>query len=672
MRLQDRVRSLASNWRALGASPKVLRWIEHGYELDFRSYCPRFHGRHLKIQPHQRSEWEILLEQYQSNGALVEVDESQACYCSPAFLVGKFREGRRVGWRLIVDLRFLNTHLHDRSCRYETLAQLKGLIKKGSWLASIDLTDAYHHVGIAPEHQKFLCFGVKVPGAPVRYFQFSALPFGLKPAPLVFTKVARVLVRALRAPSGQLAEAVGEVHDLGEHWSHEEPISPYIDDFLLVAESFEACEALIAKAILCCGLLGFQWSSEKSVLTPTQCLQHLGLVIDTAAGVFTLSLQKRQALAKGARLVMMTVVQHARVCSKALVAKFCGLAASVQLALPSVPLYLRSLYDCLSQQQSWAHGVMVRLSHQAIKDLKFFLNIPEFAVGGALWPLTPEVELFTDSSDFGWGGVCTTTEQTARALWDLAESDWHINLKELTAIRYALLSLLETVKGKVVSLKIDSLVVFYQLRKWASTVPAAMVELRRLQELLLLHRIQLVPNWIPSTENLADHPSREVEKEDWRLCDEAFALICSKFGRPTCERFASMQNHHLPVYNSKDVDVFTAGVDAFEQTDWEQQFSYCNPPWSLLTKLVGFLSTLDRCHCLVVSPWWPRAAWFPPLARLAQQYMFLPPAPNLFAPASRFNRWGVGAPKWRVVVWHLRWNRGRSQQERLAVDWNWQ
>ena len=55
---------------------------------------------------------------------------------------------------------------------------------------SFDLKSGYHHVDIFPEHRKYLAFSWDFH---TRYFQLTALPFGLSSAPFIFTKLLKPL-----------------------------------------------------------------------------------------------------------------------------------------------------------------------------------------------------------------------------------------------------------------------------------------------------------------------------------------------------------------------------------------------------------------------------------------------------------------------------------------------
>lgn len=87
------------------------------------------------------------------------------------------------GWRAILDLKSLNRHIIYRQFKMQSLQTIHQCIRQGDLMASIDLTEAYLHIPIQPDHHKYLRFCHN--GRP---FQYKALPFGLSSAPRVFTK----------------------------------------------------------------------------------------------------------------------------------------------------------------------------------------------------------------------------------------------------------------------------------------------------------------------------------------------------------------------------------------------------------------------------------------------------------------------------------------------------
>ena len=70
---------------------------------------------------------------------------------------------------------------------------LKKLIDRSAWMTKLDIKDAYVHVPVAPEFQKFLAFLFNG-----RLFFFRALPFGLSTAPYLFSKMVAYPISLLR------------------------------------------------------------------------------------------------------------------------------------------------------------------------------------------------------------------------------------------------------------------------------------------------------------------------------------------------------------------------------------------------------------------------------------------------------------------------------------------
>lgn len=134
-----------------------------------------------------------------AKGAIVEIlDDSPGIY-SALFAIPKSTGG----YRPIVNLKPLNAFIVYEHFKMESFETAKTLVRKGDWLAKLDLKDAYLTVPFAVEHQKFLRFCLEG-----RRYQFSCLPFGLCSAPRIFSKIMKADVsffRKKRGPHGGLS-----------------------------------------------------------------------------------------------------------------------------------------------------------------------------------------------------------------------------------------------------------------------------------------------------------------------------------------------------------------------------------------------------------------------------------------------------------------------------------
>ncbi len=75
----------------------------------------------------------------------------------------------------------------------EDLRDLHKIAAHNDYMFSIDLKDGYFHIPIKPDHWKY--FGLRFEE---KVYLCTALPFGFAPAPVIFTKVVRVIVKHMR------------------------------------------------------------------------------------------------------------------------------------------------------------------------------------------------------------------------------------------------------------------------------------------------------------------------------------------------------------------------------------------------------------------------------------------------------------------------------------------
>ena len=197
--LSQSIRSRYGAWKAAGASSEVLSWIKFGVRCKWKRKPPsKFHqGASLTDRtPSQDTFWIKEKERLQAAGAWTTGGKGD--YVSKAFLVPKGDK-----WRLVVDLRHLNSFMDPSTCQFETLKKLRRLAKKNDYLFSFDLQDGFYGINIHKDYQKF--FTILVDG---EYIQFTALPMGWNWSPYIFVKVMKTFVQAMRSPNAPLSSEV--------------------------------------------------------------------------------------------------------------------------------------------------------------------------------------------------------------------------------------------------------------------------------------------------------------------------------------------------------------------------------------------------------------------------------------------------------------------------------
>ena len=139
-----------------------------------------------------------------------------------------------------------------------------------------------------------------------------------------------------------------------------------------------------------------------------------------------------------------------------LAARLAGLSLCVNLAFSGARLFAQGLYDSLKQRSSW-YG-KIRLSHQAIKDVKALAKFPSRWNGAPIWTPAASAKLITDASDVGWGAVAIKggkrIERQGR--WGTYMQRQHIMVRETAAARLGLREAGSLFAGEVVEVVVDN------------------------------------------------------------------------------------------------------------------------------------------------------------------------------------------------------------------------
>ena len=181
-------------WRSIGTPDFILSIIENGYKLLFISFPLPVKLRNNKsARLHADFVDQDVLELV--NSGRVRMVKEQPLAVNP-LSVSIQPCGKN---RLILDLRHVNKSLIKQSVKYEDWKIAMAYFAKDAYMFSFDLKSGYHHIEIAQEHQTFLQFSWRETDSVNEVFYvFTALPFGLSPAPYIFTKVLKPLEKYWR------------------------------------------------------------------------------------------------------------------------------------------------------------------------------------------------------------------------------------------------------------------------------------------------------------------------------------------------------------------------------------------------------------------------------------------------------------------------------------------
>ena len=323
----------------------------------------------------------------------------KAYHSEPEFISNVFtREKRDGSRRVILNLSALNPFIEYHHFKMDTIETVIGLMRSNCYMASLDLSKAYFSVPVATSDRCYLKFKWKK-----ELYQFLVLPNGLTSAPRIFMKVLKPVYAHLRQ-LGFIANG-------------------YIDDSFLMADSIATCSENVTVTKQLLESVGFSINFAKSMLIPSQKMEHLGFVLDSQTMTVSVTKDKQDKLIDKCHVVL----EH-RSPTIRLVAELIGIIVSSFTGAEYGPLHFRALEFEKSQALKEARGNFdgpICLSVTARSEILWwvddahspFRNIDHGNYGGFLT---------TDASKEGWGAVFSTLPDdqspiSAGGRWTLEE-----------------------------------------------------------------------------------------------------------------------------------------------------------------------------------------------------------------------------------------------------------
>jgi hypothetical protein len=213
-----------------------------------------------------------------------------------------------------------------------------------------------------------------------------------------------------------------------------------------------------------------------------------------------------------------------------------------------------------------------------------------------------------------------------------------INYLELWAAFLALRALASNMHSVHVLMRLDNTTAVAYINHMGGTKSHDCNELaKEIWEWCQEHDIWVSAAYLPGSQNVvADEKSRKFDDQnEWQLDRQVFHQLCTKFGTPKIDMFASRLNCQVEKFVAWHPDPDAVAVDAFT-LDWGQFDFYAFPPFCLLPRCLQKL-TVDQAEGLFVVPCWTTQPWFPKLVQLlVEPPVILPKIPLLVThPVSR-------------------------------------
>ena len=638
-RFHGRLRDRAPEWELMGASEDVLDMVQNGYKIDFGPpmveceakgcaahatdnslQCPRHrrgapseraavppapfacHKNHAGAVVH--SEWtERAVAELVKFGSVYECDAPPTAVL-PLNVEPKATQGR---FRLCHDLRHINACVRRCPFKMETLERMRGLLRRGRFGCSIDLSSSYYHLDICEEgtggdSTRWLGFALDTVdnegNTLTRYYRFCSLPFGLRSACSAFTLLMSTLVRHWRGAHGY--ELIG-----------------YLDDHAVFADTAEMVEAAARDMLSDLVRLGFVVNFEKSMLTASQCFKFLGIQLCLADGVFRVP---QCRLEKLTALILQIVAKQSA--SPRELYKVAGQVCSMTQArgTRSCSTYTRSLYtecfDAASGIADWDR--QSALSHAVLEELAFWYAMRDH---DGCQPMSQaefvaDKYFYTDASDFAVGAHEDKERHRVVCRVDLPKFLRKASsaARELFGVDECVASLIGSgriVAGDRVAIGTDAQCAAFGVLRGSSSKPVNHAMIKSILERAAAADVELAVFWIPREENQrADDISKIVDKHGFGIAGQEFERLSLAFGRHDVDGFASRRNTTCAAFVSRWPDARAEAVNAFHQ-DWEDgRRWWLFPPAPVVHRVVRKIACGGVVATLVV-PIDPTADWWP-------------------------------------------------------------
>ena len=468
------------------------------------------------------------------------------------------------------------------------------LVTEGSWLASVDICQAYHGLMIRPQDRDLLQFIL----AGKRY-RFRVLPNGLSSGPRLFTRIMKTVLAFLRVHYGII-------------------ISSYIDDTILIGSSPMEVSKAVTITVSLLQKLGFTINFSKSVLEPAQCLEYLGFTISTRTLSASIPEPKADSLVDFCKDVLFSPKVRIRS-----LATLIGKMVATSPGNDWAKAYTSYLQIDKTRALRRSSGQFDKMTHL----FQFWINSIHGANKSyAKRPVSHVV--YTDASLTGWGNYDQTTGSKYGEQWELDfATNTHINVLELQAVFLALKHLGHRVSQAHIQLFVDNTTTLRCIQRGGSTqsVPCNNAT-RQILEYCRAQDIVLSSHYCQGYLNVhADAASRAyTDAGEWSLAPHAYRQITDTMGAPVIDLFASVTNYKCDLFVTRFYSPLAFATDAFSLT-WSENDLFLFPPFSLAGRVIQKVLQ-DRTSGILVLPKWPT----PPGTHLSHAYITSRPWSYLF------------------------------------------
>jgi hypothetical protein len=186
-----RLASFADQWTAsdpfLGSIVREAVWVQW---VDGEP--GPFDAGESYFDPSEASLVQDEVDQLLAKGAIFRIPEENAYFVTKMFLVNK----KGGSFRPVLNLKPLNLHTAPKQFKLEGMPVVMASLQDRDWMTNVDLSDAFFHVPLHPDHQRFFQFRWQE-----RLYQYRCCPFGWSRSPQWFQAITSHIAKIFRVSS---------------------------------------------------------------------------------------------------------------------------------------------------------------------------------------------------------------------------------------------------------------------------------------------------------------------------------------------------------------------------------------------------------------------------------------------------------------------------------------
>lgn len=398
-----------------------LSGIRDGFRVgfDYSKYSCVSARANLRSAGENRQVVEDYLREECAQGRVIPMGSPEAVEGLHLSPFGVIPKGHQTGkWRLIVDLssphgRSINDGIDSELCTLsyisvDDVAKTILALGRGALMAKVDIKNAYRLMPVHPDDR--LLLGMEWQG---QAYVDTALPFGLRSAPKIFTALADLLEWIFRR---------GGV----DHVDH------YLDDFIMLGPAHSGnCRKALDVVLEGCERLGVPLAMEK-LEGPATCLTFLGIEVDTEAMELRLPEKKLG-------LLMVTVKEWfgRKSCTKRELLSLIGVLSHACKVVRPGRRFLRRLINVSAGTRNLNR--CIRLNGECRSDIGWWLTfLPQWNGVSMLWDSqkeSPDHQVWSDASGI-WGCGAYWGSRWLQVPCTGETSEWSISVKEFVPIMW--------------------------------------------------------------------------------------------------------------------------------------------------------------------------------------------------------------------------------------------